>query len=432
MMKKLLLPLLLIFLMPTSLLAGQVAFSTVSSKGFGDDSGAALREAIKGAVAQVCGEKIAGQSTLDSEAVLSDKESYSRDKFTERVKSETKGIVHSYRIVDEGQDSRSQRVYVVIEAKVPIYVPSAQTNRLKLAVFPASVDRSIAPSVEIDDLSRSMTAAIESSLVETRKFAVIDNMSSGPRRKELAKLSAPETPLSQSLRAAQTLVADYVVLTNIRSFEMSAASGGSSNLAGEAGRLLAESSGSTVSRAETGGRAMINLSIDIRIVDVDSGQIKFATTESIRRRAASGQRISDYGVTLGRGLGKRIAGSIYPMVVVATRPKSVTLNEGGTNVSIGTKYSLMAAGSEITDPYTGESLGQEEWQIAVVQIDAVTDRTSSAKLIEGEIPLGSPPGALIARPMPVDFNEALENFRKRSEALQEAIKGKKKGGDEDW
>jgi hypothetical protein len=34
--------------------------------------------------------------------------------------------------------------------------------------------------------------------------------------------------------------------------------------------------------------------------------------------------------------------------------------------------------------------------------------------------------------MPVDVAELLENFRQRSEALQEAVKGKNKDGDEDW
>jgi hypothetical protein len=397
---------------PGFLWAGDIAYSTVSSKGFGDDSGAALRDAIKGAVAQVCGEKIAGRTIVESEAMISDKGSYSKDKLTDAVRSDTKGIVHSYRIVDQGEDSRSGRVFVMIEAKVPIYRPSAQTNRLKLAVFPANIDRSVAPGVEVEDVARAMTAAIESSLVETRRFAVIDNIGSGPRRKELAKLSAPETPLSQSLRAAQTLVADYVVLTNIRSFDFAA--------------------GGAAARADGATRLMLNMSVDIRIVDVDSGQIKFAMTESVRRRISGGRSVGDYGVAIGRGFAKRIAGSIYPMVVVAARTGAVTLNEGGSNVSVGSKYSLTAAGAEMTDPYTGESLGAEELRIAIIQVESVTDRTSFARLVEGEVPLDAPPGALIARPMPVDVAELLENFRQRSEALQEAVKGKNKDGDEDW
>lgn len=397
---------------PGLLWAGDIAYSTVSSKGFGDDSGAALRDAIKGAVAQVCGEKIAGRTTVESEAMISDKGSYSRDKLTDAVRSDTKGIVHSYRIVDQGEDSRSGRVFVLIEAKVPIYRPSAQTNRLKLAVFPANIDRSVAPGVEVEDVARAMTAAIESSLVETRRFAVIDNIGSGPRRKELAKLSAPETPLSQSLRAAQTLVADYVVLTNIRSFDFAA--------------------GGAAARPDGATRLMLNMSVDIRIVDVDSGQIKFAMSESVRRRISGGRSVGDYGVAIGRGFAKRIAGSIYPMVVVAARTGAVTLNEGGSNVSVGSKYFLTAAGAEMTDPYTGESLGAEELRIAIIQVESVNDRTSFARLVEGEVPLDAPPGALIARPMPVDVAELLENFRRRSEALQEVVKGKKKDGDEDW
>jgi curli biogenesis system outer membrane secretion channel CsgG len=394
--------------------AGDISYSTVSSKGFGDDSGAALRDAIKGAVAQVCGEKIAGSTTVETEAMNSDKGSYSRDKLTDSVRSDTKGIVHSYRIIDEGR-ADSGRVFVTIEAKVPIYRPSAQTNRLKLAVFPASIDLSIVPSVEVEDIARAMTASIESSLVETRRFAVIDNIGSGPRRKELAKLSAPDVPLSQTLRAAQTMVADYIVLIHIRSFDFGVSARGAA----------AQAVGAT--------RPMLNMSVDIRIVDVDSGQIKFAMTESVRRRLSGGRSVADYGAILGRGFAKRITGSVYPMVVVSARARTVTLNEGGSNVSVGSKYFLTAAGAEITDPYTGESLGSEELQIAVIQVESVTDRTSSARLVEGEIPLDAPLGALIARPMPVDIVEMIENFRQRSEALQDAIKGKKKDArDDDW
>lgn len=399
---------------PSPLWAGNILYSTVSSKGFGDDSGAALRDAIKGAVAQVCGEKIAGSTVVESEAMNSDKGSYSRDKLTDSVRSYTKGIVHSYRLIDEGR-ADSGRVFVIIEAKVPIYQPSAQTNRRKLVVFPSSVDRSVVPSVELEDVARAMTAAVESSLVETRRFAVLDKIGSGPRRKELAKLSAPDVSISQSLRAAQTLVADYVVLMHIRTFDFAASAGGAA------------------AQAIGASRPTLNMSIDIRVVEVDSGQIKFAMTESFRRRLSGGRGVGDYGAIIGRGFAKRITASIYPMVVVAARASAVTLNEGGSNVSVGTRYFLTAAGAEITDPYTGESLGAEELRIAIVQVESVTDRTSSARLVDGEIPLDAPPGALIARLMPVDVAEMIEDFTKRSEALQDTIKGKKKSNsDENW
>lgn len=394
--------------------SAEVVYTTVEARGFGQDEGAALEDALKIAIAQVCGERIASSTRLEREVYQSNTEYRAEKNFEKDVRSQTKGIIHAYRILGQGDDTASGRVFVEIEAQIPTYEPAAQIDRLKLAIFPLSVESTLARDPDALEFARGMSAALESSLVQTRRFAVIDNLGGGARDVELAKLAAPDVPISQSLRAAQGIIADYVVLAHVRAFDAR-----------------------QYTRTRVTGPQMetleVNLAVDLRVVDVDTGQVKFALTESGKRSATAGRGLADIAAKVGSQLGRRISGSIYPMVVVAARPTSVTLNEGGQNVSVGSKYAIHAAGFEMTDPYTGEPLGPEEVQIAVVRIQSVTDRTSTASLLEGELPLNAPAGALIARPLQLSLEEAVAEFREQADKLQEAVKGKKKNeGDDDW
>lgn len=401
-----------LFMMAQSSLAS-IVYTTVEARGFGQDEGEALQDALKVAIAQVCGERIAANTRLTREVFQSNTE-YRAQKSLERdVRSQTKGIIHSYRIIGRGNDDRSSRAFVEVEAQVPTYRSDIQTNRLKLAIFPLSVDSALARNPNAVEFARGVAAALESSLVQTRRFAVIDNLGGGARGVELAKLAAPDVPISQTIRAAQGIIADYVVLAHVRTFDAQE-------------RTKTRVTGRQIDSL------VVNLALDLRIVDVDTGQVKFALTESGTRSVAAGGGLSDIAAKLGSRLGRQISGSIYPMVVVAARPTSVTLNEGGQNIVVGSRYAIHAAGSEMTDPYTGEPLGPEEVQIAVVRIQSITDRTSTASLIEGELPLNAPSGALIARPLQLTLEESVAEFREQAGKLREAVQGAKKERDDAW
>jgi hypothetical protein len=60
------------------------------------------------------------------------------------------------------------------------------------------------------------------------------------------------------------------------------------------------------------------------------------------------------------------------------------LGQGGKTVTIGKLYKLIELGKSLVDPYTGESLGQEEIPIGLVKISGVQSKTSMARIIESK------------------------------------------------
>jgi hypothetical protein len=65
---------------------------------------------------------------------------------------------------------------------------------------------------------------------------------------------------------------------------------------------------------------------------------------------------------------------------------------------------LIHLGLNLTDPYTRESLGQQEREVGRIEIVSLTDKTSTARLISGVPPANFKPGTLIIRPSSEEFD----------------------------
>jgi hypothetical protein len=79
--------------------------------------------------------------------------------------------------------------------------------------------------------------------------------------------------------------------------------------------------------------------------------------------------------------------NIYPLRVVSRSidRNTVVLNQGGKSLAIGDKLEVMSLGEQVIDPYTGESLGQQEYVIATVEVISVLPKMSTAKVTTGSI-----------------------------------------------
>ena len=102
-----------------------------------------------------------------------------------------------------------------------------------------------------------------------------------------------------------------------------------------------------------------------------------------------------------------ISTAIYPIAVVSGSETEVTLNQGGETVQVGRVYRLVSLGRNLQDPYTRESLGPEEREVARVEVTGVTDRTASARVVSGRLPQPIKSGALLARVLPEEVSTNL-------------------------
>jgi hypothetical protein len=175
--------------------------------------------------------------------------------------------------------------------------------------------------------------------------------------------------------------------------------------------------------------------IDVRVIDIATGQIKFAQTYTHPGRLPPGMNLSQYASDIGADIGQVISTAIYPIAVVAVTGSEVTLNQGGDTVQVGRVYRVVSLGQNLIDPHTKESLGQEESEVGRVEITAVTDRTANARLISGRLPPAVKPGSLFARVIPDDPSKPL-NVQVSLPTLPGTSgapsAGRSKKDDEDW
>ena len=88
-------------------------------------------------------------------------------------------------------------------------------------------------------------------------------------------------------------------------------------------------------------------------------------------------------------------------------------------------------GKELIDPYTKESLGREEIEVAVIQINNVKPKTSDAKILESLIDLSQSianDDSFIIRP----FKKANYTASKKKKEKPNKLKKLKKEVEEEW
>lgn len=358
--------------------SAQIVYREVVATGNGGDPAKATIDALENAIAQVGGMKLSTSTSLSVSEVTSGDVTRLDESFRQNIERLTRGVVKSYSVLESGTSPGSGRSFVRIRAVIPTYKASEQLKRLRLAVLPLRVVGPAASRAGGADFAEAVSASVEAFLTQTRKFAMIDRRYTDANQRELQRVESRNAPIEETVKLGMRVGADYLVLAALKGFDAEASS---------QQRL----SGRTVSRTR------VSVSIDVRVVDIATGQIKFAQTHVDARRLAPGYTLAQYAAEVGEDIGQVIGTAIYPIALVAASGDVVTLNQGGDTVRVGRQYRVVKLGQPIVDPYTRESLGQEEIDVARIEITSVTDRTSSGRLVHGRLPAAFAPGSLLAR-----------------------------------
>jgi len=308
--------------------------------------------------------------------------------FKQNIERLTRGVVKSYSVLESGSSPGSGRAFVKIKAVIPTYKTSDQLKRLKLAVMPLTVAGAASSKPDAANFAEAVSASLEAYLTQSRKFAMIDRRYSAQGNRELARVNSQNAPIEETVKIGMRVGADYVVLAALKEF-----------------------AAQQVQQQRVTGRVVSRMTapvtIDVRVLDIATGQIKFAQTYVNPGRLPSNMSLSQYASDIGNDMGQVINMAIYPIAVVSAAGGQVTLNQGGGTVQVGRVYSLVSLGQNLVDPYTRESLGQEEKEMARVEVTSVTDRTATAKVVTGNLPAAVKPGSMLARVLPDEQGTAL-------------------------
>ena len=409
-------------------LAG-IEYKTVQSNGTGDTLKGAITEALSQAIGRINGLSLDSKSELNAVAAsVTDNNNtklFLSEKYKKSIKEVTKGVVSSYSVIDQSQDG-SGTWEVTLSVKVAKYIRAKRGNRKRIAVMPFRVSNRnfLIESKPVNNAktNRIFGQNLVSSLVQSRRFTVLDREYIKETLGERKLIIDGHTPVLEMARLGQDLVADYILTGTLEDVNF------------KTSKVKMQSSG----RELTSRKGKVEVSY--RIIDVDTKQIAFSDFARLRIKETDIRKV-DYSVgtenmesvlcmIAAEKIGKKILNAIYPILVVSVRGQEVVLGQGGDGVKRGDRYDVFEYGKRIIDPYTKEFIGHEEIYVATIEVARVNPKQSYAKIIKSERDMAKSfkPKKLVCR-IPQDTeDEANARRKKREEEREKRVKKR----DNDW
>ena len=344
----------------------KVEVVNVEVEGLGTSKKAAIDSALVEAVSQINGAEIASKTKRQLTEVVNDEDVQSSEAFNQEVTTITNGLIKNWKILSESLEGNNH--LVKLSVNISKFKKSVQTERLRLAVVPFRAADSVKVNKTVSKFEGAITAQLENYLTQTRRFALIDRSFLAEQTKELNLIAAGSTTsmsVDEIVKLGNRLGTDYLIVGRIE----------------KANSVVSEKKSKV---SDTVKKYLTSTArITIRLIDVATTQIKFADTYE----KTSGVSIEKLADKLAIQIGQIVLGSVYPIRIVNASSSQVVLGQGGKTLKSGDFFKVYQLGKKLIDPYTKESLGREEIEVAVIQINNVKSKTSDAKILESILDL---------------------------------------------
>ena len=267
----------------------------------------------------------------------------------------------------------------------------AQPEKARLGIAEPNLAPGVAEQAAADGASaqlRQLVGAFDGQLIDafnkTRKFQVVgrSDLDAILKEQDFAASGQVDASDEQAARMFEVAGCKYMVRVTIDSFQDRRESLRLENR----GELLTKrvvTVGAVVKIYDTTTAALYDSYNDlIQMQEVDEGDLAVQVSgdrlsTKLREAAdAFSQRAADY-----------VAGTVFPAKVAAVQSGVLFINRGeGSGISPGQVWTVYAVQGGITDPDTGELLGQVELPLADVKITRVLPRLSQAQALDGSDP----------------------------------------------
>lgn len=396
-------------LIPVFLFA-KVEIVNVEVEGFGSSKKAAIDSALVEAVSQVNGAEIASKTKRQLTEVVNDEDVKSSEAFNQEVSTITNGLIKNWKILSESLEGNNH--LVKLSVNISKFKKSVQTDRLRLAVVPFRAADSVKVNQTVSKFEGAITSQLENYLTQTRRFALIDRSFLDEQTKELNLIAAGSTTsmsVDEIVKLGNRLGTDYLIVGRIE----------------KANSVVSEKKSKVSDTVKKYLTSKARLTI--RLIDVATTQIKFADTYE----KTSGTSIEKLADKLAIEIGQIVLSSVYPIRIVNASSSQVVLGQGGKTVKSGDFFKVYQLGNKLIDPYTKESLGREEIEVAVIQINNVKSKTSDAKILESILDLSEAVNNqddFIVRP----FKAPQKKSEKQKVKKPKTVKKLKEEVEEEW
>lgn len=408
----------------------EVSLQSVTVTGRGQTAQEALNTALAEAVGRVNGKTIAAENAINQRSIRASDNGATTSKTTKdlqrKYREASKGMIDSYVVIVEKQIEYGQWE-VQVKANIAKIKLTGTSNRLKMAVLPFNINTNSinmqGQEFSSDQLSSSFSSALIDKLSSTRRFAMLDRDFTNRvmSEKNIGKNSTAIS-VADLARLGADLVADYFIVGTIQNLNYRVDS-----------RFI-----KVLNRNVT--FPVGNASVAYRVIDVPTGEIKFADNTFIRIDANELQRLYGKGMPpavdiavlelASEAIGNKVVDAIYPLLLAMISGKELTLNQGGSLIQKGDMYDIYERGAKVRDPYTKEFLGYQERKVGALKISNVTNKMSTAVLLSSDVDIEArfQPKRYVCRLA----QKAKSGGTVSASSVKKQIQATKKKYDDDW
>ncbi len=215
-------------------------------------------------------------------------------------------------------------------------------------------------------------------LVKSRKFTVLERSFVEKIMKENKLTESDYIKPGEEQRIGKLLVADYLVVGHVDRVE-----------------FYIEKKFIEITK-ETSIRLKGTMKVHFRVVETKSGKIVCANTitrkldsKDIPPQERKNMTGGDYRDRLFTDCAvcasNYILEGIYPVKIASVQGEELVLNRGeGTGLVVGGQYEVFAQGASVKDPDTGDVIGTDETKIGIIEVTAVQQKFSKAKIVKSD------------------------------------------------
>lgn len=306
----------------------------------------AIEKGLVSAIAQVHGVDVNSQSWRQANKLKVNGESVVSVALENITTMKTRGQIKSYEVLNSFCDEECE---VDLRVVIPKYDSPGLSpdKRRKMVVAPFE-----------GRFGKEFAENLQTHLVQSRRFAVLDREHNTEYQKEKALLMSADTPLSEKVRLSQVLGLDYLVVGEVAFFDDSRTE--VNEFTGERSEILD-----------------LYSEVSYKIINLATRQVKWqdkTTLDSDITDLYTASKIS-----------RDIVNAIYPLKVVSNSHNSVVLNQGGKSLEPGELFDVFVLGEKLIDPYTKESLGHMEIPVGQITVVRVTSKLAYASVVAGNI-----------------------------------------------
>ncbi len=347
----------------------------------------ALRRAIADAAQQVNAPSIAADATrkqrfedsmrdLDLALAAPDQ---SVSGMAANIRTLSRGLVDHVTVLDNREAAAEREVTALVG--VAVFENRLATRKTIAVMNFRTASESFAfggNPVRGSEIARKLADQTTERLVQTGVLTVLDRVHIDEMAKERNFVEIYGRTPEELARFGKMLGADLLLVGSIETAGL------------ETATQTVQASGYSFSRSYAG------MSVAARLVDVQTGAIAWADTIRLGYDNSQLSRMFPGGSPDASGtliaLLEQMTGSLVGTIVESVAPikvalvdgDTVWLNRGSGRLEAGTRLQIRGGGQDIVDPDTGESLGQAERTIAVIEVVSVDGKKSQCRVIEGK------------------------------------------------